>query len=411
MSPAPSPQRKVGIRYPTWSSYNVQVLRGVGEHMRVYGPWDIVTGNNSYGEMEAISLDSNWDGDGLILFRATTRELESFKERGIPVVLTSSEGPDLGYPRVIPNNDMIGRLAARHLIECSVPNFAFLARGETVYKEEEYAPGFRRYARERLAGFRAELMPYQVEPQVHYLRGWPLWQKETWRAIEEEVSSFLQLLPRPCGLFVVDDALGAVALRAAGKLGIKIPEEIAIIGYGDDISYCFASHPALSSIPFPGVEIGRQASLLLASMMDGNPPAQARLEIPVYSAIDRDSTATLAVEDPEIQKLVRYIRLNAPHDAIRVAELAELSDLSITTIKTRFIQYLGHGPKHEIQRIRLKHLTHLLSHTQLGLSEIADLMKFNSAGDMSRFFASETGQRPSEFRLAAKRSNVTNGLS
>lgn len=411
MSPAPSPQRKVGIRYPTWSSCNGQVLRGVGEHMRVHGPWDIATGNNSYGEMETISLDADWEGDGLILFRATVRELESFKSKGISVVLTSSEGPDLGYPRVVPDNDMIGRIAARHLLECSVPHFAFLARGETFYKEEEYAPGFRRYARERLAGYREELLSYQIEPQVHYLRGWPLWQKETWREIEDEVSKFLLLLPRPCGLFVVDDALGAVALRAAGKLGIRVPEEIAIIGYGDDISYCFACHPALSSIPFPGVEIGRQASLLLASMMEGGAPPQSRVKIPVHSAIERDSTATLAVEDPEIQKLVRYIRLNAPHDAIRVAELAELSDLSITTIKTRFLQYLGHGPKHEIQRIRLKHLTHLLSHTQLGLSEISALMKFNSAGDMSRFFASETGKRPSEFRSSIKRSNLSDGVS
>ncbi len=393
-----SVRRSVAIRHPVWSSYGPQVTAGVVDFMRGQEMWRLVTENRSYGEMETVSIDRDWQGDGLILFRATEEELAAYRQRGQAVVLTSTEGPDLGFPRVVPDNAMIGRMAAEHLIECAVPHFAFLARGETFYREAEFASGLRRYARERLAGFRGKLAEYALEPAVHYLKGRPLWKPQTWREVETEVMAFLDLLPRPCGLFVADDSLGAVALRAADRLGIQVPRDFAVIGFGDDPAYCFATFPALSSIPYPGREVGRESAALLWQQMTGQAAATGRTEIPVPPIVTRESSDTLAIADSEIRELVRHIRLRAPHDALRVSELADLSPLSMTTIKARFSSLLGHGPKQEIQRVRVRHLQHLLGEPSLGLAEIARRMKFGSAHELSRFFLTETGQRPSEFR-------------
>jgi LacI family transcriptional regulator len=302
----------------------------------------------------------------------------------------------------VPDNAQVGRLAAEHLIECAVPNFAFLARGETFYREEQFAPGLRRYARERLGGFRAKLSEYALEPTVHYLKGRPLWKAQTWREVETEVMAFLDLLPRPCGLFVADDSLGAVALRAADRLGIHVPGELAVIGFGDDPAYCFSTFPALSSIAYPGREVGRQAAELLWRQMNGESPATGRIEIPVQALATRESSDTLAIGDPEIRELVRFVRLRAPHEALRVSELAERSALSMTTIKARFSALIGHGPKQEIQRVRLRHLLHLLDDPALSLAEISRRMQFGSAHELSRFFLAETGQRPSDFREKRK---------
>lgn len=410
MNGKPQIRRSVAIRHPVWSSYGPQIMAGVVDFMREQEPWRLATENDSYGEMEAVKIDREWHGDGLILFRATEDELAEFRRRGQAVVLTSTEGPDLGFPRVVPDNQQTGRLAAEHLIECSVPHFAFLARGETFYREAQFAPGLRRYARERLGGFRSKLAEYSMEPVVHYLKGRPLWKDQTWREVETEVMAFLDLLPRPCGLFVVDDSLGAVVLRAADRLGIQVPGELAVIGFGDDPGYCFATFPALSSIAYPGREIGRKAAAMLWQQMNGEAPAPARTEVPVQTVASRESSDTLAIEDAEIRDLVGFIRRRAPHEALRVAELADLTTLSMTTIKARFAAVLGHGPKQEIQRVRLRHLKHLLEDHRLSLAEIARLMQFGTAHELSRFFLGETGQRPTDFRGGPKTGAAGKGV-
>ncbi len=391
-------RRSVAIRHPVWSSYGPQVTSGVVDFMRSHESWRLVTENRSYGEMEVVHIDRDWHGDGLILFRASEEELEAFRKRGQAVVLLSTEGPDLGYPRVVPDNARAGAMAAEHLIECAVPHFAFLARGETFYREAEFAPGLRRYARERLAGFRTKLGEYGCEPTVHYLKGRPLWKPQTWREVETEVMAFLDLLPKPCGLFVVDDSLGAVALRAADRLGIRVPQDLAVIGFGDDSAYCFATFPALSSIVYPGREAGRMAAELLSRQMKGEALPPGRTEIPLQSMVLRESSDTLAIADPEIRELVRQIRLRAPREALQVAELEQLTPLSMTTIKARFSTQLGHGPKQEIQRVRLRHLQQLLADQERSLADIARTMQFASAHELSRFFLAEGGERPSDFR-------------
>lgn len=411
MKGKPHTRRSVAIRHPVWSSYAPRIMAGVVDFMREHEPWRLATENDSYGEMEAVRIDREWRGDGLILFRATEDELAEFRRRGQAVVLTSTEGPDLGFPRVVPDNQQTGRVAAEHLIECSVPHFAFLARGETFYREEQFAPGLRRYARERLGGFRAKLAEYAIEPTVHYLKGRPLWKEQTWREVETEVMAFLDLLPRPCGLFVVDDSLGAVVLRAADRLGIRVPGELAVIGFGDDPGYCFATFPALSSIAYPGRELGKQAAALLWQQMSGGNAVPERTEIPVQTVATRESSDTLAIGDAEIRDLVRFIRRRAPHEALRVAELAERTTLSMTTIKARFAAVLGHGPKQEIQRVRLCHLKHLLMDPQLSLAGIARRMQFGTAHELSRFFLAETGQRPSDFRGRSKVPVAGKGVS
>ena len=403
-------RRSVAIRHPVWSSFGPLVTAGVVDFMRGRDMWRLVTENRSYGEMEAVSIDRDWRGDGLILFRATEEELAAYRQRGQAVVLTSTEGPDLGFPRVVPDNAMVGRMAAEHLIECAVPHFAFLARGETFYREAEFAPGLRRYARERLAGFRGKLEEYALEPSVHYLKGRPLWKSQTWREVETEVMAFLDLLPKPCGLFVVDDSLGAVALRAADRLGLRIPGDLAVIGFGDDPGYCFSTFPALSSIPYPGREAGRIAAELLWRQMQGETVVPERTEIPLQTVVSRESSDMIAIADPDVRELVRHIRLRAPHDALMVSELAEISPLSMTTIKARFASVLGHGPKQEIQRVRLRHLQRLLADTGLNLAEIARRMRFGSAHEMSRFFLTATGQRPSDYREKLTVSSPRGGM-
>lgn len=392
--------KTIGIRYPVWSSYGPAVLRGITSFSELHEPWRIVTENDSYGEMEAVRIDRDWEGDGLVLFRSTDEELEVFRRKGIAVVVTSSEGPAGGFPRVIPDNTTIGRLAAEHLISCGLPHHAFIGRGETLYLEPEHASGTRRYTRERLGGYKMAMAGVAKRPVVKLLTGRPLWEAGTWREVEDEVAEFMKQLPLPCGLFAADDALAAVVMRVAAKHGIRVPDDCAVIGYGNDSPYCFASVPSLSTIAHPSVEIGRLAAQRLAEQLDGVGKRGSidRITLTTEDILPRGSSDTLGIADPEIKKLVSFIRLNAPNDTVRVSELTSMTDLSLTTIKARFGEFLGHSPKDEIQRVRLQHLKSLLRESRLPLPEIVDRMRFSSGQDLSRFFVRATGQSPTDYR-------------
>ncbi|RYD40311.1 MAG: helix-turn-helix domain-containing protein, partial [Verrucomicrobiaceae bacterium] len=123
-----------------------------------------------------------------------------------------------------------------------------------------------------------------------------------------------------------------------------------------------------------------------------------RIHLTTDDIVARGSSDTLGIPDPDIRKLVSFIRLNAPTDTVRVSELTTMADLSLTTIKARFNEFLGHSPKEEIQRVRLQHLKALLRESRLPLPEIVDRMRFSSSQDLSRFFVRATGQSPTDYR-------------
>jgi len=360
--------------------------------------WRLVTEDDSYGEMEGAKIGVGWEGDGLILYRASKEELLDFKARGIAVVLLSTEGPDEGFPRVLPDNYEIGRLAADHLLSHGINSYAYLARGETLYKEEHFAPGIRLYARERYHGYKEALQDYGYEPEVHYLEGVPLWEKNAWQVIEKAVASFLRSLPPQTGLFAVDDALGAVVLRVAEKMDKKVPFDLSVIGFGNDLSYCHVAFPALTSISYPAKKIGVKVAELIHLQLKKEDVPQKVTRLSIQTVHPRESTDFIAIDDPETVQLLRWIRLQAPQHSIQVSDLKKVSNLSLSSIKTRFLKYLGHTPKEEIKRVRVQQLKHLLRDPTLTLNEISSAMRFSSSHEMSRFFYRVVGERPTTFR-------------
>ncbi|MGB0993482.1 MAG: substrate-binding domain-containing protein [Akkermansiaceae bacterium] len=392
----------VGIRLPIWAGSTAPVLGGVADYMRKHSHWRIETLNDSYGEMEKVEITVGWQGDGLILYRATAEELEDFKQRGIAVVLLSTEGPDLGYPRILPDNEAAGEIAAAHLLSLGLNSFAYLARGETLYRQKEYISGTRIYSRERLVGYKSALAKSGCEPAVHMLPGFPLWKKESWKRIEKAVEKFLVKLPEKTGLFAVDDALASVALRVAERVGIAVPQSLAVLGFGDDLNYCHASLPTLSSIPYPARTIGYAAAKCLTQQMKTHNLGSEIRRIPIESVHRRESTDFLAIADEETARLVRWIRKSAPNLAIRIEDLLEQTPYSHSTVKMKFKQHLGHSPKKEISRTRLTHLKFLLDDPSLSLAEITSMMQFASTHELGRFFMRETGERPTVYRTRKK---------
>ena len=378
----------VGIRVPSWASFTRPIFKGVVDFIRRNQRWQIQTLVDSTNEMAPVVIDQNWDGNGLILFRFSTEEAENFKRRNIPVVNLSAESTGKGYPSVIPDNLEIGKQAAQHLLTLGLKHFSYWGDPSRTYSKQRGTA----FEQEILnAGF--ECINVQFEPDHFPWEG-------RWLKMHEQIVNELNRLPKPIGIFAKDDMLASNIIRICNEISIQVPEEIAVMGTNADEVFCQISTPPLSSVAYPGERVGFEAARLLSSMMNGKSVAEDHLEtIPIREIVARESTNTLAVDDPIVTQAVKYIRSVAPVYPIHVSEVAARSPLSLSGFNKHFVQQMGLTPKEEIKRVRLAKVQVILKNTRQKISQIAQDMKFESPEELSRFFKRETGLAPKDYRF------------
>ena len=122
------------------------------------------------------------------------------------------------------------------------------------------------------------------------------------------------------------------------------------------------------------------------------------MPIPIHDLVARESTNTLAVDDPVVAEAVHYIRSRAPVYPVHVSEVVSRSRLSHSGFNKNFLKQMGHTPKEEIKRVRLARLQTLLKNTGNKISQVALEMRFESPEELTRFFKRETGFAPKDYR-------------
>lgn len=105
------------------------------------------------------------------------------------------------------------------------------------------------------------------------------------------MEQLLAVDPRPTAVFACDDPMAFGALRLLHQRGLRVPQDISIIGF-DDIPEARHSNPPLTTIRQPLLEMGRIASEFICRRIDGELSERLRLVVPT-SLVERDSTARL----------------------------------------------------------------------------------------------------------------------
>jgi LacI family transcriptional regulator len=122
------------------------------------------------------------------------------------------------------------------------------------------------------------------------------------------VCRWLAELPKPAGVFVPSDLWGLWLCGVCKQEGIKVPEEIAIIGAGNDKLLCELAHPALSSVAIPSERIGYEAAAMLDRLINRKPVPDRSVLLPASGIGVRQSTNMLAGVEPVISAAISYIR-------------------------------------------------------------------------------------------------------
>ena len=199
--------------------------------------------------------------DGLIVsIAAETRRLDhllSIARWGAPVVLINAGQMTNKYSSVAADYRHCGLLATRHLLSAGCRRIVHMTGPAD---REKYRQGCRGYLRAlRESGLRPDaalLFVNDLGPEP----------------VSAAAESVVQMIPRPDGLFVMDDYAAAVCMRTFREHGLRIPEDIAIVGYSGDRP-AVLTEPALTTVGIPGFKIGEVAARVV---IGGLPSADAQ---------------------------------------------------------------------------------------------------------------------------------------
>jgi LacI family transcriptional regulator len=204
-------------------------------------------------ELEFLEEVSDRRVDGIIIdsFSVTVDQLESVTAGRIPVVwMGGTAAMHRGVDVVRPDDAGGAAAAASHLLE----------RGHRLVAMIDGPAGT---GPARRTGFRQALRAADERVREHIVRGdW------TRTGGAKAIRRLLDASPSPTAVFCANDLMAMGVLDAADELGLRVPEDLAVVGF-DDIEPAAMTQPPLSTVVNPAFETGRTAGTLLLSRISG----------------------------------------------------------------------------------------------------------------------------------------------
>jgi LacI family transcriptional regulator len=376
----------VALIVETSSAYGRLVLRGITRYVRTHHPWSIFLEQRALTTRPPGWLEG-WRGDGIIS-RATDRRLaETLARSSARVVDLTDRRGETGFPLIRSDDEAIGRLGAEHLLGRGFRTLAFC--------------GFEResWSSRRHAAFAAAARAAGASC-AHFATPWFV-ADTSWEDAQGDLTDWLRSLPVPVGVMACNDVRGQHVIDACARIGLAVPEEVAVLGVDDDEVLCELCDPPLSSVIANPERVGYLAAELLDALMAGaRTPAQVQVVEPLGIAT-RQSTDVTAIDDPEIAVAVKLIREDACK-GLTVDDLLARVPLSRSILERRLRKHLGLSPMGLIRQTQIKRIRQLLAETDLPLERIGPLAGFKHVEHMCVVFKREVGQTPGSYRRQSR---------
>jgi LacI family transcriptional regulator len=232
-------------------SFFAEIAKGVAATIRPLGYDVVICNSEENGELESSEVDRllGRQVDGLLLASAqppsSLAVFERIEARGIPYVLIDRRFAAVRAPYVGADDEAIGRIATQHLIDRGCRRIAHIAGPATTT------------GLGRLKGYRETLAAAGLTMPEGYVV----------EATDDEsgyqaTRRLLQMHPRPDAIFGYNDPTAAGAMKAILEAGIRIPEDIKVMGVGN-VHYSDLLRVPLSTIDQSSTSIGQQAADIL----------------------------------------------------------------------------------------------------------------------------------------------------
>ncbi len=254
------------------------IIQGIEERARALG-YGMLVATIKEGELPQMIQDKQVAGviilGGCPANDDLARELAA---RRFPVVLVDNYLIDTPHPidAIVPDNEWGGYLAFKHLVELGHTRIAII-QGPRKYQT----------LTDRLWGALRAADDLQISIPLEYLQpsissGFP---NKGYREMKE----LLALPEPPTAVFAISDRAAFGALDAIREAGLRVPDDISLVGF-DDVAHAEHALPPLTTVHYPRSRMGALALTRLVNRIDGRTDLPVRISVPT-ELIVRASTA------------------------------------------------------------------------------------------------------------------------
>lgn len=376
-------RRSVALLIETSNAYARGLLAGAIEYIRGNEDWSIHLPELQRGSAPPAWL-ANWRGDGILARIETEAMADAILKKRIPTVDVSAARHVPNIPWVETDDRQIAKIAVDHLRERGFKHLGFV--GETGFNWSQWREQhFRAIAQQNNCNYYC----YQSRRKRN--------QFPSPTTEQRRLAKWIDKLPKPIGIMACYDIKAREVLDACREFNIAVPEQVAVIGADNDELLCNLSDPPLSSVIPNSRKAGFAAAELLNQIMAGEQVRCDPILVEPIGVETRQSTDTLAIDDPDIANALRFIRHHAT-SGINVTDLLREIPLSRRILESRFQKRLGRTPHQEIIRQKISKVMQLLTETDLTLVEIANRTGFDHPEYLSVAFKKRTGKTPRAYR-------------
>lgn len=386
---------RILVAIPTSTHTQRQLLEGLLAYAHAKGgaPWQLHLDLRDLNRQHLKDL-ARWRCSGVIAYILSARERRSFLATGLPAVFIE---PLLAQPPRTARRNVVtfvnehateGRTAADYFLTRHYRSFAYVGTARPTFWSDERRRGFA--ARLREAGHR---------PAVY---GGLLPAEQDDFALESRrLAKWLRELPRPTAVFCVHDRRAQQVIATAQAAGLRVPDDLAVLGVDDDELLCEMTVPAISSIPVGDHARGEAVGAAMDALLSGRPTP--RHVVSRHTAVTtRRSTDAQAISDAFVARALAHASrdLSTPRT---LDELAVVAGCSKTELAHRARAALGHSLGDELTGLRLDRAIACLAQTTRTVDEIAKSCGFCSASHLGLRLRAAFGKSPSAYRSASDR--------
>ena len=219
--------------------------------------------------------------------------------------------------------------------------------------------------------------------------------------LEDTIAKALARLPRPCGIFAVTDIIGAVAVSAANRIGLRVPEDVSVVSVDDDPEICESCSPSLTSVRPDFFQLGFETGRVLDKAMSGTARPGERIVVPPLGIVRRASTMRTKTFDKKVNDAMEQIRLHACK-GLEPKDVATPFGLSRRMVELRFKTATGKTISEAIIDQRLSAACNYLKEGRVSISAIANFCGWKSDKAFRKAFTSRFGVSPRAWRKAQR---------
>lgn len=279
----------------------------------------------------------------------------------------------------------VGRLGAEHLLQLDLPTYAYVGYWTPVVWDRERQAAYVQAI--RLAG----------KPCLTF-RGMTRLQTSSERA--RRIQNWLQTLPRPCGVMAANDFVAEEILNVCTRLGIAVPDDLAVLGVDNIRHICESQRPSLSSIAHPILQEGRLAAQVLERLIASpaaRPDKPKLWYFPPERLVVRQSTRRIAADRSGVTVALETICRKACA-GIGVPEVVEAMGVTRRMAERHFRLATGHSILDEILRVRFEKVYELLANPSCRIDSIAGQSGFSTEVALRKAFRRREGCSMSAWR-------------